>query len=52
MPCFTNEDDFFDFKIRIGYDFYDKVGRDKFRLYTSLDASAIKEYKESLNAKY
>jgi hypothetical protein len=27
---------------------YDQVGRDKFRTYASLDADAIKEYKESL----
>lgn len=25
--------------------FYDEVGRDKFRVYTSLDADAIKAYK-------
>jgi hypothetical protein len=25
--------------------FYDKVGRDKFRVYASLDADAIKQYK-------
>lgn len=25
--------------------FYDKVGRDKFRIYASLDAEAIREYK-------
>ena len=27
--------------------FYDEVGRDKFRLYASLDAEAIKQYKIS-----
>jgi hypothetical protein len=27
--------------------FYDKVGRDKFRVYASLDADAIKQYKLS-----
>lgn len=27
--------------------FYDKVGRDKFRVYCSLDADAIKTYKNS-----
>lgn len=28
-------------------DFYTKSGRDKFRLYCSLDAEAIKKYKEN-----
>jgi hypothetical protein len=28
--------------------FYDEVGRDKFRVYASLDADAIKIYKASL----
>jgi hypothetical protein len=28
--------------------FYDKVGRDKFRVYASLDAEAIRVYKNSL----
>lgn len=28
--------------------FYDEVGRDKFRVYCSLDADAIKTYKASL----
>ena len=28
--------------------FYDSVGRDKFRTYASLDAHAIKQYRESL----
>ena len=28
--------------------FYDEVGRDKFRVYASLDAKAIREYKEQL----
>ena len=32
----------------MAYDFYDKVGRDKFRSYASLDADAIKLYKSSL----
>lgn len=27
--------------------FYDKVGRDKFRIYGSLDADAIRKYKEA-----
>lgn len=27
--------------------FYDEVGRDKFRVYCSLDAAAIKQYKEN-----
>ena len=29
--------------------FYDKVGKDKFRTYASLDAEAIREYKSYLN---
>ena len=29
-------------------DFYDKVGRDKFRVYASVDADAIKAYKAKL----
>jgi hypothetical protein len=29
-------------------DFYDEVGKDEFRKYCSLDAAAIKLYKESL----
>lgn len=45
---FENYDDFLDFKIRMGYDHYDKVGRDQFRKDCSLDADAIKRYKESL----
>ena len=28
--------------------FYDKVGRDKFRVYASLDAERIREYKNKL----
>jgi hypothetical protein len=28
--------------------FYDKVGRDKFRVYASLDAEAIRLYKQTL----
>lgn len=27
-------------------DFYDKVGKDKFRVYCSLDAEAIRKYKQ------
>jgi hypothetical protein len=33
---------------KMALDLYDKVGRDKFRVYASLDAEAIKKYKESL----
>lgn len=29
-------------------DFYDKVGKDKFRIYASLDAEALRNYKKSL----
>ena len=28
--------------------FYDEVGRDKFRVYASLDADVIKRYKETI----
>jgi len=28
--------------------FYDSVGKEKFRTYASIDATAIKQYKESL----
>jgi len=45
---FENIDDFYDFKIRIGYDHFDKVGKDQFRIDCSLDAEAIRKYKESL----
>lgn len=30
-------------------DFYDRVGKDKFRVWASLDPSAIKEFKASKN---
>jgi hypothetical protein len=33
---------------KMAVDLYDRVGRDKFRSYASLDADAIKLYKESL----
>lgn len=33
---------------QMAIDLYDRVGRDKFRSYASLDADAIKLYKESL----
>lgn len=45
---FADIDDFYDFKIRMGYDHFDKVGKDQFRIDCSLDAAAIKKYKESL----
>jgi hypothetical protein len=45
---FENREDFLDFKIRMGYDHFDKVGKDRFRTDCSLDAEAIKQYKESL----
>lgn len=45
---FKDESDFFEFKIVMGYDHYDNVGRDQFRKDTALDAVAIKKYKESL----
>lgn len=31
----------------LGSDFYDNVGRDRFRVAASLDAAAIKEFKNS-----
>lgn len=46
--CSKTEEYFLDFKQRIGYDHYDKVGKAQFRKDTSLDAAAIKLYKESL----
>jgi hypothetical protein len=33
---------------QIGYNTYDKYGKDKFREYSSLDADYIKRYKEYL----
>jgi hypothetical protein len=39
-----------EFTEKLGNSFYDKVGRDKFRSYCSLDAEAIKQYKKELNA--
>jgi hypothetical protein len=33
---------------RMANDFYDQVGRDKFRTYCSLDADVIKRYKETI----
>jgi len=30
---------------KLAADFYDKVGKDKFRIYASLDAEAIRNYK-------
>lgn len=32
---------------KMANDFYDKVGKDKFRVYASLDAEAIRIYKAS-----
>jgi hypothetical protein len=34
---------------KMAIDLYDQVGRDKFRTYASLDAKAIKEYKQLVN---
>jgi hypothetical protein len=34
---------------KMAIDLYDQVGRDKFRTYASLDAEAIKEYKQLVN---
>jgi hypothetical protein len=36
----------FEAQERLAEKFYDEVGRDKFRVYCSLDAAAIKKYKE------
>jgi len=33
---------------KLAIDLYDRVGRDKFRTYASLDADAIKQYKATL----
>ena len=33
---------------KIATDFFDKVGKDKFRTYASLDAEAIRKYKSSI----
>jgi hypothetical protein len=33
---------------KLATDLYDRVGRDKFRVYASLDADAIKTYKATL----
>ena len=33
---------------KLAIDLYDRVGRDKFRTYASLDADAIKTYKATL----
>lgn len=33
---------------KLAVDLYDRVGKDKFRVYASLDADAIKTYKASL----
>ena len=33
---------------KLAIDLYDRVGRDKFRVYASLDADAIKTYKSTL----
>jgi hypothetical protein len=48
VVVFKDNEDFLDFKIRMGYDHFDKVGKDQFRIDCSLDAAAIKAYKESL----
>lgn len=32
---------------KLASDLYDKVGKDKFRTYASLDAEAIRKYKET-----
>lgn len=33
---------------RMATDLYDKVGRDKFRVYASVDAQAIKDYRATV----
>jgi hypothetical protein len=45
---FATDDEFYEFKIKFGYDHFDKVGRDQFRKDCSLNADAIKKYKENL----
>lgn len=37
----------FDSLEKMANSFYDEVGKDKFRVYCSLDANAIKEYREN-----
>lgn len=37
--------------VKMCSDFYDSVGKEKFRQYGSLDAEAIKEYKNKLNSR-
>lgn len=38
----------FDALEQMANSFYDEVGRDKFRIYASLDAAAIREYKNNV----
>ncbi len=46
-PTFATHDEFLEFKITIGYDHYDLVGKDQFRKDTALGAQAIKDYKNA-----
>jgi hypothetical protein len=39
-------EDRFEIQEKLAEKFYDEVGKDKFRTYCSLDAAAIREYKE------
>ena len=45
---FKTTSEFLEFKQKFGHDHYAKVGKDTFRKDCSLDAAAVKEYKESL----
>lgn len=44
---YTIETDAFERLERMAESFYDEVGRDKFRVYCSLDADALKVYKQN-----
>lgn len=44
----TLPEDQFTQLVEMAYRFYEQAGRDKFRVYCTLDAPAIKLYKESL----
>lgn len=44
----TLPEDQFESLVEMAYSFYDRAGRDKFRTYCTLDADAIRLYKESL----
>ncbi len=47
-PTMKTEAEYQEFKQKMGFDCFDKVGKDKFRILASLDAGAIKKYKEAI----